>query len=113
MGVDGTALGTFQLQGVILKVNPDAPLQLPHCKDSLHQAGRPDWMSACNQPARRVDRAERSMFQVQIVFDVRHEGLAGGRKGSAFSVATQAEVLIGLNFAGSVGVVELDEIQLV
>ena len=93
------------------KCLPMAALQLPDGEDGLHQAGGADRVPAGDQTAGRVDRASGSFWQLQSVIDARHEGLAGGGKWTALSVAAQSQVFVGLDLAGGVGVVQLDEIQ--
>ena len=49
----------LDLKLVVAKMSFDRPLQLPHCKDTLHQTRRADRMSAGDQSARGIDRTNR------------------------------------------------------
>jgi hypothetical protein len=64
MRMDGAALRIPDLERAIVKVLTHAPLQLPDGEDRLHQPGRADGMPAGDQPARRVDRADRLVRSV-------------------------------------------------
>ena len=63
-------------------------------------------------PGRPADgsRALRRVRQVETVIDARHERLAGAGEWPAFTITAQPQIFVGLYFAGSIRVVQLDEI---
>ncbi len=89
----------------------DGALQLPDGKGGLHQPGCPHRMATGDESPRRVDRTNRLPRQVQAIIHTGHKGLPAGGEFPTLSVPAQAHVLVGLDLAGGVGVVQLNKVN--
>ena len=74
--MDRAPLRILDLKLVVAEMFFDRPLQLPDGEHTLHQSRRADRMSAGDQSARGIHRADRLIFQLQAVVNVRQKGLA-------------------------------------
>ena len=79
--------GVRHLEGWVAEVLVDRALQLPQGKDTLHQSGCADRVTASDQTAGRIDGAFRLIGQLQPVIDAGHEGLAADGEFPAFPIA--------------------------
>src|SRR5437016_5975150 len=79
----------------------DGVLQLPEKRHGLHEAGGPHGMAAGEKSAGRVYGKFAVERRVSFVDEA-----------ATVAVFAQAEVFVGLKFAGSVGIVQLDHIQI-
>ena len=95
--MNGAAPRFWDLKGRIAKMFPDRPRELPQGKDGLHKPGRAYGMTAGDQSARGIDRADRFFRQLKPIINSRHERFAADRKWTTFSVTAQPHILIRLN----------------
>ena len=114
MAVDGAAPGVLHLQRRVAEMlSRCVPCS---CQRANTPCIRPVAPTGCPQairPPEGLTGQTGVSGKLQAVIDARHEGFARGGEGPAFAVAAQAQVFVGLDLAGGVGVVQLDEIQLV
>src|SRR5436309_10654473 len=98
--MDETTLRVRYLEFVIANMFADGVLQLPKHRHRLHESSRADRMPAGEQPTGGINR--------QLALERR---MAFINEPSAFAVFAQAEILVGLEFARSVGVVQFDDVE--
>ena len=90
----------------------DGPLQLPKGEDRLHQPRGADRMPTGQQPAGRIHRQASLFRQTHAVIHARQKRDAAFDESSALPVLAKPQVLVGLDLRGGVGVVQLDEAQI-
>ncbi len=86
--MDRAPLRILDLKLVVAKMLLNRPLQLPDRENALHESRRADGMSASDQSARGIHRANGLVFQLQAIINVRQERLARFRKRTSLPVAT-------------------------
>jgi len=69
-------------------------------------------MTARDQAAGRIDRGRARVRDREAIVDLLQEGIAVLDEVVPLPVLAQPEVLVGLDLAGGVGVVQLDEVEL-
>ena len=76
VGMDGAPLRNLDLESVVAEMFLNRPLELPDGEYALHQSRRTDTMSAGDQSARGIHRADRFFFEFQSVVNVGQKGFA-------------------------------------
>src|SRR5882724_10761007 len=102
MRMDQSSTGIFDLQFIISEMFRDGVLQLPEKRHGLHEASSADGMSACEKSTGRIDWKLSIEGRVSFV-----------DKAATVTIFAQAEILVGLKFARSVGVMQFDDVQIV
>src|SRR2546430_55320 len=102
MRVDQSSTGIFDLKFLISEMLWDGVLQLPEQRHRLHEASGADGMSACEKSAGGIDRKLSIQGRMSFV-----------DKTATVAIFAQAEILVGLKFARSVGVMQFDDVQIV
>src|SRR2546428_421302 len=98
--MDEPASSVLHLEFVIAEMLAHRVLQLPEESNSLHEAGGADRVTTRKQPAGRVDRQFPVKSRVALV-----------NEASAISVFAQAQILISLELARGVRIVQLEHVQ--
>ena len=112
MRVDRSVSGILHLQFVVPEMFLDRTLQLPDGEHALHQARCSDRVPTRDQPTGWINGANRFVFKFYTVIDARQECFARFSERPTFAVTAQAEILIRLDLARSVGVMQFDKIEL-
>src|SRR5574337_1380301 len=112
VAVDGPTSGALDLKPVVTKVLFNASLQLPQGEDRLHQTGGPHRMAAGDQASRRVDGKRPGLLEIKAVVEIGQKRVPLLRPSTTLPVLAEAHILVGLDLGRGIGIVQLDEVQL-